>query len=301
MLTFPTKNLFIEGSDCAGKSTLIRTIHRKTSYRWHIHDRSQISRKIFAKMYSRNSLYIESDFHLEISDLNNRFIFLVPDVDIVQKRFLERGDEIHDMTSLMDVWSKFSEESDRLLGYPNVIIVHDGESERISDIVIPHLHLMERTSLRLVSDQVRQFVGETKSLESYPLQFTLFDDGDFEEATKESMNYEPEREYYKKIYRLLHDKISREIAGNNEYGRKEDFSSRRFVYSSDSCISFIHVSCRSEVMDFHVVIRSSDVENTFSHDLKFLYYLASTCFSRLRDNCNSARMRFNLNSAHYVR
>jgi hypothetical protein len=102
MLTFPTQNLFIEGSDCAGKTTLIRKIHDITGYRRHIHDRSQISRKIFADLYQRNLDNLESDFHLEISNLNNRFVFLYPDFETVKDRFLKRGDEIHSHFMMME-------------------------------------------------------------------------------------------------------------------------------------------------------------------------------------------------------
>ena len=90
MLTFPIKNVFIEGPDCSGKTTLVKKIHERTEYRWHIHDRSQISRKIFAEMYNRDLPYLESDLHLELSSLNNRFVFLVPDCEIIRERFYKR-------------------------------------------------------------------------------------------------------------------------------------------------------------------------------------------------------------------
>jgi hypothetical protein len=57
---------------------------------------------------------------------------------------------------------------------------------------------------------------------------------------------------------------------------------------------------RDDVLDFHVVIRSSDVKRVFLYDIMFLYYLASTCFERFSDHCRSVRLRFNLNSAHIV-
>ena len=61
--------------------------------------------------------------------------------------------------------------------------------------------------LKEVSDQVFSFVKFNRG-ESYPLQFTLYDDGEFEEAKRDSMDYEPEREYYEKIYNGLHEKIT---------------------------------------------------------------------------------------------
>ena len=85
MLMFPTQNLFIEGPDCSGKTTLVKNIHEFTGYKWHIHDRSQISRKIFCEMYSRTLDNLEDDFHNEIFNLNNRFICLLPDFEVIKK------------------------------------------------------------------------------------------------------------------------------------------------------------------------------------------------------------------------
>tara|TARA_E500000331_G_scaffold307849_1_gene312999 strand:- start:1977 stop:2882 length:906 start_codon:yes stop_codon:yes gene_type:complete len=300
MLTFPTKNLFVEGPDCSGKTTLVKSIHERTGYRWHIHDRSQISRFIFANMYSRNIPNIKSDLDLEMSNLNNRFIFLLPDPDVIIKRFKSRGDEIHDIDSIMDVWSRFAEASDTFYRYPNVIGIGESESEKIVDRSVMLLHMMERPQLLEISNTVKSFVKNTKSKESYPLQFTLFDDGKFEEASSDSMDYDSESEYYEEIYEKFHNKIKRELSGKNEYSRKESISSRRFVYTDDRCISFIQCAIREGMMDFNFVLRSSDVENTFEHDLKFLYYLASTCYDLFSNSCNSIRMRFNLNSAHFV-
>ena len=301
MLTFPTKNLFIEGPDCSGKTTLINKIHNESEYRWHIFDRSQISRGIFCSLYKREIDNIDFELHDDLSNLNNRFIMLIPDQDVIRERFDIRGDELHDISSLLEVWDAFSLESKYLSRYPNVQIRKESDTGIISRDVSLYLHALERSTLNEISQYVSEFVKNSSNFESYPLQFTIYDDGEFEEAKKESMYYEPESEYYNKIYKSLHRKIEDEIRGKNEYCRKESTSSRRFVYTDDSCISFIQVAIRSRVMDFHVVIRSSDVENTFEHDLKFLYLLASTCFSKFSDHCDKARIRFNLNSAHYIR
>lgn len=300
MLTFPITNLFIEGPDCSGKTTLVSDIHKKSGYRWHIHDRSQISRRAFAMFYNRDIKNLDEDFHFEISNLNNRFIFLLPDFKEIKKRFEKRGDEIHTtIESMRAVYAAFCNAHSEILGYPNVLSCYSNRIEDAADKLIVSLDLSERAMLKEVSDQVFSFV-QFNGGESYPLQFTLYDSGNFEESTRESMDYEPEREYYEKIYKGLHEKISRELDGQNEYNRREDSTSRRFVYTDDSCISFIHLAIRKRVMDFHVVIRSSDTKLTFEHDLKFLYYLASTCYDLFNDECDRVRLRFNLNSAHIV-
>jgi hypothetical protein len=299
MLSFPTSNLFIEGPDCSGKTTMVYEIHKISGYRWHIHDRSQVSRKIFCEMYGRNLPTVRDDFHMEISNLNNRFIFLLPEFEVIEKRFRSRGDEIHkSVEAIRDVYSAFTNQLDEIRFYPNVIPCFS-EDISYSDFAV-YLDVVERCMIKEVSDQVLRFVNLNGG-ESYPLQFTLYDDGKFEEATQDSMNYEPESEYYEKIYKRFHKKINDELEGKNEYGRREGPESRRFVYADDSCISFIQLAIRDRVMDFHVVIRSSNTENTFEHDLKFLYYLSSTCFEMFKEHCDKARLRFNLNSAHIIR
>jgi hypothetical protein len=300
MLTFPTRNLFIEGPDCSGKTTLIGQIHDDTGYRWHIHDRSQLSRKIFCDFYGRKINNIDYDLHVERSNLNNRYFILMPSFNVVNKRFNERGDEIHTAFSLYSTYKQFQKASEKSRLFPNTTVLHMNEdAQSISSRVISILDLMERPILREVSDTVCQFVENSRD-ESYPLEFTLYDDGEFEEASESSMLHPSEAEYYKKIYDGLLSKIDDEIDGNNEYSRKESVESRRFVYSDSSCISFIQVSIRNNVMDFHVVIRSSNVKDTLPHDVNFLYFLASTCYNRFKYCCSKVRMRFNLNSAHII-
>lgn len=300
MLLFPTNTLFIEGPDCSGKTTLIKNIHNLSNYLWHIHDRSQISRSIFNELYNRENDNIESDLHLEISNLNNRFVLLLPDIRVVSERFIKRGDDFHkDMKSIESVYNIFERKFKYLRDFPNTMIYSKSHPDEIASIVLARLHLVERCMIREVSDQVLRFV-ECNNNEAYPVKFTLYDDGEFEEASESVLDYKPESDYYNSIFNKLHTKISDELAGNNEYSRVEDTTSRRFIYTDNTCISLIHVAIRDRVMDFHTVIRSSDVENIFPHDLRFLYYLAATCYNRFSDECDKVRMRFNLNSAHII-
>jgi len=300
MLTFPTQNLFIEGPDCAGKTTLIKKIHNMTGYSWHIHDRSQISRKIFADLYERNLDNLESDLHLEMSNLNNRFVFLYPDFETIKNRFLERGDEIHkDISSIKRVYDDFLYAYIVLSQLPNISGYSSDDTSEIAAKLSAYLDVVERCMIREVSDQVSKFVENTSN-ESYPLSFTLYDDGKFEEASEASLCYEPEKEYYSMIHDSLIHKIEMELSGENEYNRVEDFESRRFVFADKSCISFIQVAIRDNIMDFNVVLRSTDVVTTFPHDLKFLYYLASKCWKVIGIECIKCRLRFNLNSAHII-
>ena len=297
MLTFPTKTLFVEGPDCSGKTTLIQKIHNDTGYRWHIFDRSQISRSIFSKLYRRDIDNMNFSLHEEISNLNNRFIILIPPFDVIEERFNRRGDEIHkDITSMKNVYDSFNRESHFLNTLPNIEIC---KSDVDVELLILDLKLSERCSLNGISGIVSEFVDACPNKESYPLSFTLYDDGKFEEASPSILSYEKEEEYYDMIRSSLLGKIDMELRGENEYRRVEGLDSRRFVFTDSSCISFIQVAIRDEIMDFHCVIRSTDVKNIFPYDLKFLYFLSSECFKKL-GGAKRVRLRFNLNSAHII-
>ncbi len=300
MLSLPVQNLFIEGPDCAGKSTLIKKLHSISEYRWHIMDRSQVSRSIFNDLYSRDILNPGADFNREVLNLNNRFVLLLPDINVIRSRFKKRGDDIHkDFESIEMVYNAFLKRQAFLSGFPNVLVFSEEDTGSIASRLLPSLSLAERPMLREISDSVIKSVSHCQG-ECYPMEFTLWDTGSFEEASESCFSYEKESKYYRKIYDSLHRKISQELSGQNPYSRVETHTSRRFVHVEDTCISFIQVAIRESVMDFHVVMRSTDVETTFPYDLQFLYYLASTCYSRFKEHSNSVRMRFSLNSAHIL-
>ena len=298
MLVFPVKNLFIEGPDCSGKTTLIKKIHKLTDFRWHIADRSQISRKIFAEIYDRSLTYADH-LHLEMCDLNNQYIILLPDWNVIKERFKERGDELHTLASLRVVYDKFQETATQLLQCPNVTLFQQSDTDDIAIRAASYFDIIERPVLKELSINVHDFVKQTRDREALPLQFTIYDDGKFEEADSSILSHPDEGEYYQMIYNSLMNKIKNELAGKNEYNRVESLDSRRFVYTGDMCISFIHANKRDGIIDFNVVIRSSNVRDIFEHDLRFLYFLSSSCYTKLKGT-SKMRMRFNFNSAHIV-
>tara|TARA_Y100001963_G_C6793133_1_gene456799 strand:+ start:5710 stop:6636 length:927 start_codon:yes stop_codon:yes gene_type:complete len=301
LIHFPTRNLFIEGPDCSGKTTLIKEIHKITNYRWHIQDRSHISRLVFSNLYNRKTANIAHDCHFETANLNNRFIFLIPGFDTIKDRFLTRGDEIHhSVDSIRSVYDAFVYQYKKISELPNVILFNGEDAGEIAERVSCYLDIAERAQLREISDSVCRIVESSSSKEVFPLEFMIYDDGEFEESNEVILDHKPEKEYYLKIKTELFNKIDRELTGQNEYSRVEDIKSRRFVYTDDSCISFIQLSFRNDVMDFHSVIRSTEVKEVFPYDIKFLYYLASECWRKIDHSCTSARLRFNLNSAHIL-
>ena len=144
-------------------------------------------------------------------------------------------------------------------------------------------------------------VGATYGKECSPLKFRLsYKNPDQDPAI---LTHEPEESYYANILSGVLSNIRDEIAGKNEYGKLQMPSrTRRFIFTQDSCISLIHTMLRNTVLDVHVVCRSSDVENTFLYDLKFLYYLSGRILRRLNlpSNSTQCNLHVTLNSAHII-
>lgn len=292
------KNLFIEGPDCSGKTTLVESIHKSTNYRYHIMDRSQISRKIFAHLYNRDISNLKQDYLDEILDLNNLYLFLLPSWEVIKKRYNTRGDEKHDISSLYKVYASFKKYYECAKGFRNIISLDDEniDTRKVAGLIKDY----ENMSLTNISKNIISTVSSFKNNEAVNLKFSLNPEISFPGASFKSMQYEKEKNYYKNIYDSFFKKIDDEILGINEYNRKEGITSRRFMYSNDSCISQIHALYRDDLLTFNIILRSSNVENTFYYDLKFLYYLASKIKSEYFSNVSKVHMRFNLNSAHII-
>lgn len=317
MITFPTQYLVCEGPDLAGKSTLIRGVHKASGFRWNIQDRSFLSMLVYAKMYGRDTGLHARGLWNELTNLNNRFVLMLPTYEAVLERYMVRGDEIQDELTLEKVVDFFGEH-DWLTNFPNVTLLDNSEVglsalEDDVDRVVGWLKTKEEYSVDDIAGEVLRFVsvmpnGSPDDMRGYESQisFTFYDDGAFDEGgqtTKEIFADEEEGAYYQGIYDQFTDKICDELAGDNPYGEKQTEKSRRFVYTDDSCISFIQILIRDGIMDFHTVLRSTNVAKTFRKDLNFLYWLAGQVqrvYPEL-SNVRSTRFRVQLNSAHLVR
>ena len=314
MISFPTERLVLEGPDLSGKSSLYRGIHKHSGYRWNIQDRSFLSMLVYAKMYGRDTGLHAKGLWSELTNLNNRIVLLLPPEETVIRRFAKRGDDIQDEDGVRRVHAMF-EDHDWLGSFPNVLLMsnsEDGEEALESAIRQAHgwVAAKEDCTLGGVALEVRRFAsvmptGSPDNLRGYEAQlsFTLYEDLCFEEADPEILFDEVEGEYYQGILKKVMDKLGAELKGDNEYSEKQDASSRRFVYTDDTCISFIQFQVRDGLLDMHVVLRSTNVLKTFHKDLRFLYYLLSFVYHTHQNvfNVRAARMRIQMNSAHLVR
>ena len=297
---FPINQLILEGPDLAGKTSFYDRIHKATGYRWNIQDRSALSMLIYAKLYNRETFIEVERLNKEIKDLNNRYVILVPPWDEVARRFTERGDEIQNLSSLKKLYNLFDAAANEFEMYPNVIVIRSVDSLSYVDQVVKDLVSSEMTTVKSVASYVNDFAKASETLEASHINLTLYDDGKFQFVNESVLNYEPEREYYANIMEKIFGKIDSELNGHNEHARKEDVTSRRFVYGDDTCISFAQFTVRNDMLDAHFVFRSSNTKDTLDYDIQFLYYLCSKVYQKLNLNELLVRIRINFNSAHII-
>ena len=300
-------NITIEGPDLAGKTTLYNKIHKDAGFKWNIQDRSVFSMLCYSLFYKRG----DEDrwrhlLHETVSCLNNRTIILLPSWDLICERYNERGDEVQTLSSLERVYDIFQLEAKKIEDYATVKVLRPfSQSEFDYDILqaMIWLNSTDNYSIDDVAEEIKSNVSACPTLECSPLNFELsFENPESLLEDHNIMLHPPEEVYYANILHKVIKNIQDELAGNNEYQvPQEVFTTRRFVFTQDSCISMIHTMIRGKTMTMNVVCRSSDVIRTFGYDLRFLSYLFGRVYKKLKPaGVGNFRMKVSLNSAHIV-
>lgn len=293
------KNVFIEGPDCSGKTTVINKIHKHTNYRYHMFDRSRMSKHIFSWLYNRENKNIDSKLFLEeMSDLSNLYIVLLPGIDIVTERFKHRGDEIHDLKGINSVYQAFEDHVEYSISSPNVVVIRETDRQWI-DV----LKAIESYESKKEFNLIRNFVNNSFKKESISLRTTELGLLSGLEFDKKCMNFEKEKEYYEKIKNDFIKKFNNEVSGNNEYNRKEQVDSRRFIFVSDTCISSMHAIIRDETIHFNAYMRSSNVDQV-EYDYNFIKNMIivfnDLVLKKYKKQCKYYKFNLSFGSAHVV-
>ena len=299
-------NITIEGPDLSGKTTLYEMLHKKSNYRWNIQDRSQLSMICYARQFERGEDVVSlwrQRLDEYLFDLNNRVIVLLPNLSVINSRYKVRGDEIQDLASLYSLYEIFSDEVKRIESYPNVLVLRGDGTEDLTNKCYGWCAATENYELDLISREVEEIARAVPTKEVSPLRFTVsFDDPNLLLEDHEIMLHPAEEVYYANIAHKVIKNIQDELTGKNEYQVPQGtFTTRRFVFTQDSCISMVHTMVREKSMEMNVVCRSSDVVKTFSYDLRFLSYLFGRVYKKLElSGVNNFKMRVTLNSAHVI-
>ena len=300
MIKRPIDYIFLEGPDLSGKTTLYESIHKLSDYKWNIQDRSALSMLVHARYYGRDTFRHVEQLRSELFNLNNLIILLLPKWGVIIKRFSDRGDKIQNLSSLKKIYDLFSEAAEELKHYPNFIIISESIDEQISRYLLNQICEYENSDTRSISNNCITACLASENKESIGLNFTLFDDGSFEDVDTGDLLYDKEVDYYQEILESVKAKIVKELLGENEYNRKESKNSRRFIYTSNSCISLTHFLLRDDGLDCKYFLRSSNVKDTLYYDLNFLKFLSCEIYKILNAQGKFCRMSFIINSGHIL-
>lgn len=300
MLKRPINYIFLEGPDLSGKTTFYENIHKSSDYRWNIQDRSALSMLVHAKYYGRNTFRHVEQLRRELYNLNNVIIILMPTWHEVARRFNLRGDPIQNITSLKKIYDLFAEAADELSALPNVIKISGVADDQVVKYTVRKLIEYENATSKDIQKNCVNAACSKPDNEVIGLNFNLFDDGKFEDVDEGDLLYDKEVEYYDSIITDIKDKIKNEISGNNKHNKKESLQSRRFIYSSDTCISTAHFLLREKSLDCKFFLRSSNVKDTLYYDINFLKHMTSVVYKELNVQDAFCRMNFVINSGHII-
>ena len=292
-------NINIEGPDCSGKTTLFNRIHKETNFKYNIQDRSCMSMYVYAKLYDRKDASFWFDKIIgDIKRLDTLYIVLLPSEKTIIKRLQKRGDEFQDESSILKVRSLFYNVAKvGFSAYPNVLVLEDIED--LTQKVDMCLDFIESLNEYPSGDLIKSIVINSGRNELVDVQCKEVVDISSLDYT--ALNFPEEKDYYQKITDAIQDKIFKEFTGLNEYKSPQKHDSRRFIYTDDSCISFIHALFRQNRLSVSVTLRSSNVIKTLWADYEFLKILSIKIADFMSlDKSIPVDLTINIRSAHIV-
>ena len=285
-----TRQVVLEGCDLSGKTTFYHNFHKATNFGYDVRDRGLISRAVYPRVFGRDDSHEKGELNRFLDDLNNVVVLLAPSWNTVSARFASRGDDMHNLDTLQKTWSEFNSHALALQDHPSVIVCRENpDAETVRDVIASR----ECVSSRLLSEYVQKSLAATGRNESLDTQFEVIL-SPHDDPGLRAMLVTGEEEYYSQIYRDLVDRISHEMSDGQTQ------TSRRFVASNASCISYVRFIHRDTHDVLDVVCRSTNVPKNLMIDLDALIHLGFRAQSRAGLDNRDIKMRIRLNCAHIV-
>lgn len=297
MTKLPVKYVILEGPDCSGKSSLYSTLNKATQYKRNIKDRSFLSTLCYARLYERDAVTeLRESLYEELCDMNNYLIVLLPSSETLVQRLLHRGDDFQNIESLARLRTIYEEEVSRIDRLPNVLLVkEDLDISALTEKCHKNLLQYEQLTPAVLGSLTRMWTKlSTNNEVQARVRFIL----DPSYSDNNVMQVEHEWEYYESILSQCNEVIKKEIAGENPYGAPQDLTSRRFYYSSETCISSIHFMNRADKLKVFVTLRSTDSVKNGSVDLRYLCHLSAEVARTNKWNPSQIQLFVNYNSLH---
>ena len=298
-------NIVLEGVDCSGKSTLYSSLHKKTDYAYNIHDRSNLSMYVHSAFYGRKDQGKWYDeFWNDLKNFKTLYVVLLPDDDVIKARIEKRGDEIQTTESAIELNKSFK---DTCLfhfrdNYPNILLIKINEDSTVEGTVESVLSYIKSVKHIKGSDVIKNLVYASGKNElvnlSYSEDIIKREDNYKSVIMWEVLEFPPEKDYYNSIREEIILKIEKEFMGMNEHKSVQKADSRRFIYSSDTCISLVHGMFRSNTLDVNVTMRSSNISNTLWADYEFLKILCLDIANAINLDEIDITLTLQIRSAH---
>lgn len=274
----PIKSVVLEGPDCCGKSTLYRNLHKATGFKYNVQDRSTLSMLCYAILYGRDEREHRENLLEELCNANNYMVVLLPPLETVLKRVRMRGDEFQNEESLARLYRIFEIETRKISSLPNVHVMYaEPEPEQLAKEVAIILSVYSQCTPNTLGSYSYNWCDLSSNNE---VQLKVTFDVPVDHSDPDALKDPRECEYYDSIRSKIYKVIDAERIGDNPYGVPQGPDSRRFFYSSDTCISLIHFVPRGGHLKVLCTLRSTDSLKNGSLDLRFLTHLAAEvgCF-----------------------
>lgn len=279
----PVRYLILEGPDCSGKTTLYQNIHKVTRFKHNIQDRSALSMLCYAVLYGRDERIYRENLLEELCDANIYHVILLPDLEVILRRFRNRGDEFQNEESLVRLHGIFLAEASKIRHLPNVHVIdqcHDPIS--LTAAVVKDLDAYASLTPGEFGALTSRWCDLSPRKE---VQVKVSFDVPLTHSDKEIYRDPTEGEYFGDISDDARYIIDKEIEGDNPYDIPQDRDSRRFYFHSDTCISSIHFLPRDGHLKVLCTLRSTNSVHNGPLDLRFLAQLSSEVANFYEDWC----------------
>ena len=290
-------NICLEGPDCSGKTTMFKTLHELTDFKYNIQDRSCLSMFVYSIMYDREDKdFWKEKLHSELKRLETLYVVMIPSEEVLIKRISKRGDDHQDTESIKLLRKYFYNVTKfSLYTLPNVILLEDEGVDENAELVLRKINALNEMK---GCELIKQLVINSGKNE-------LVDVRCIERVNRDTLDYSvldfpEEKDYYHGIETKIKTKLMKEFIGLNSVKEPQKHESRRFVYADDSCISFIHFLLRDDKLNVSATLRSSNVMKTLWADYEFLKILSCRVADEMELRNIPIDLIVNIRSAHIL-
>ena len=167
-------NITLEGPDLAGKTSVFDAIHKETSFKYNIQDRSELSMLCYAELYGRDTRIWHKRLRDRLNKLNDRMIVILPTIDAIFERYRWRGDEAQDESSLIKLHSIFTKHIKKYSAYSTlgVILGDNGSIDDVTKLCCSWLELKETANLNYIVEDIIENASASNN-EAHPITFQI--------------------------------------------------------------------------------------------------------------------------------